>query len=249
MLAVRQATKEAEQAKEEVEQAKEEAEQAKEEAVRLSLKTTLLEFLDALHVHCSRNLSVQTDQVMGTQVIPASAPRNRLPTNIKAWDRFPDEQYDIWKQLQGLDEKIKSLCPIHSFQSLQEAGDHSLWRLIGSKKDLEFYERNMVEDPVEEIIHHFFKVPEIRQRLNLKSSVKFENHPNTLIDNTELRAHLKKLQITQQLPIAVEGCRSKMYSENRGRRIHLLPHCRVQSSAQTDTGSHQGGPSFHEPLE
>lgn len=72
----------------------------------------------------------------------------------------------------------------------------------------------MVEDPVEEIIRHFFKVPEIRQRLNLKSSVKFENHPNTLIDNTELRAHLKKLQITQpnfpsQLKDADQKCIQK----------------------------------------
>ncbi|MCJ1260391.1 hypothetical protein MMC22_000252 [Lobaria immixta] len=72
----------------------------------------------------------------------------------------------------------------------------------------------MVEDPVEEIIRHFFKVPEIRQRLNLKSSVKFENYPNTLIDNTELRAHLKKLQITQpnlisQLKDADQKCIQK----------------------------------------
>lgn len=161
------------------------AEQENQRLERLSRKTALFEYLDAIHTNYSLTLRVQTDLKKATKGTASNPEGKWCPTNIKEWDEFPREQDAIWLQLQELGGKVKSSRVFPSMDAIQTNGSLHLQRKIASEADLVYYERLMVEGPVTDITRHFFGDPEIREKLSLRSSVVFENHNNTLVDEVE----------------------------------------------------------------
>jgi uncharacterized FlaG/YvyC family protein len=83
---------EAERAQKEAERAQKEAERAQQKSEEKIRKTTLLEFLDACHVHLHFGLTVQRDTTLSTKSDPANANDKIRPDRILAWDDFPTSQ-------------------------------------------------------------------------------------------------------------------------------------------------------------
>ncbi|MCJ1428599.1 hypothetical protein MMC29_006509 [Sticta canariensis] len=164
---------------------REDAVREKEAAERLTRRTALFEYLDAIHTNYSLTLRVQTDPRKATKGTASNPNGKWCPTNIKEWEEFPREQNAIWLQLQELDGKAKSSRVFPSMNVLQTNGSDNLRRKIASEADLVHYERSMVEDPVTNITHYFFEDSEIKENMGLHSGVVFENHPNTLVEDLE----------------------------------------------------------------
>lgn len=185
------------EAKEEAVQGRDEARQAREKADQRSRKTTLLEFLDAIHVNYHLTLTVQTDKRKAVQRVRSNATRKYCPTNIKAWDRFPDEQNAIWQQLENLGESVRSSRVFDSIKKIERRGGSNLVIKIASERNLEFYEEFMLQDPMKDILRYFLKAPAFNEIMNLNCCVTFENHTNTMLKgDSEVVARIKRMQIT-----------------------------------------------------
>jgi hypothetical protein len=190
---------EAERLREEEQRLREDAQQREQEAERLRKedrqryerrtgKTTLLEFLDACHIHLSLGLTIQPDTTQSTQGDAANADNKPRPDRIVPWPEFDAEQARTWDDLMGSDFVLER--HFTSLHTLEESGEAVRRRQMGSELDLNSFARFTVEDPVSQIIERFSKDSVLRHRFGLKGAVKFENHSNTLSpDRTTEQMH------------------------------------------------------------
>lgn len=142
---------------------------------RLS-KTNLPTFLDGLHKHLfSASRSNRTRPSRRVE-IPQTRPTN-FPRYLRAWDTFTSEQEEIWRLL--MDSSLVEDKFFTSLHILEEMGEN-VRRLIGSELDLNHFLRQTVEDHISKIIEELYKDPVLRQTFDLRGSIQFENHSNTL---------------------------------------------------------------------
>ena len=167
--------------------------QAADEKLR---RTTLIEYLDACHVHLHYNLNLQ-DKKMSTTGSPANAEDKLRPEKIVEWSDFPESQAAIWKDLQ--ESNFMDEQHFDDLQYLTGLGKAIQKRLMGSELDLNLFERQTVEDPTTLIIEHIYSTPLLREKFGLSGSVKFENHANTLSPDEEIEASLQNLSVSENL--------------------------------------------------
>ncbi|OJD24854.1 hypothetical protein ACJ73_03789 [Blastomyces percursus] len=158
-------------------QRREEEQRRREKAEALAANsepTTLLLFLRACH-ELLLAIRIVTDPTKTTQG-PVTKPTNRtVPSLIKIWDSFDDEQTEVWQTLKShpsfLTEKL--------FPSKHQL-DYVRQRIapITSEWDLRYYERDTVENQVQDIVDKITKDKALRDAFGLQGSVTFESHTN-----------------------------------------------------------------------
>ncbi|OJD10750.1 hypothetical protein ACJ73_09708, partial [Blastomyces percursus] len=181
--------------------------------------TTLPEFLDACHVHLFLGLAVQTNSALWTTGSPENADRKLRPTKICEWTSFPAEQALIWKDLMASD--FHSQRQFTHLMVLEENGREVSRRMIGSEMDLNIFQRQTIEMRVTSIIEKVYANPPLRRVFKLKGDISFENHANTLTDESNIAAEMNLLSIDQEQP-------------RRSARLAALPS-RVETQAPTPT--------------
>jgi hypothetical protein len=173
---------EAERLREEAQRREQEAERLREEErhryERRTGKTTLPEFLDACHTHLCLGLTIQPDSTQSTQGDAANAENKPRPDRILPWPEFDAEQASIWEDL--MESSFVRERHFTSLHTLEESGEAVRRRQMGSELDLHNFARFTVEDPVSQIIEQLSEDKVLRDRFDLKGSVRFENHSNTL---------------------------------------------------------------------
>lgn len=180
--------------REQAERARDEAERARDEAERVTRRTTLFEFLDAIHTHLSLTLTIERDATLATKGDPSNATGKLCPKFMRPWEDFLDQQDAMWSQLHKLSDTVKTAQVFAPVLSLETAGEAISTKKISSEKDLEFYERGMVENQVSRVIFYLSTDPLAREIFCLNGSVEFENHPNTLSsDNSEVVERMEQM--------------------------------------------------------
>lgn len=161
-------------------------------------ETTLPEFLNACHVHLFLGLSIQKDKDSSTKGDPANADRKLRPTKVREWTSFPTEQALIWKDLMNTKFAIeRHFTPL---LALKEYGKEAWERMVSSKLDLGYFQRQMVESRVASIIKQLHANAQLRQVFCLKGDITFENHANTLTDEPNIVAETGSLSLPQSQP-------------------------------------------------
>lgn len=158
--------------------------QAEEEARRITQKTHFFEFLQACHRLFSLPLQVQTPSRSTKGNIPA--PEGKYcPTELRPWEDCPAIQQEMYSSVCTYLQANSDSAP-RLFTSLShlEGVAGSLQRALGSEQDLERYEGPAVENHVRAIIVELCKNPEARQRFQLGDGIWFDNHANSLDDDT-----------------------------------------------------------------
>ncbi|KAJ5117549.1 hypothetical protein N7448_011181 [Penicillium atrosanguineum] len=158
-----------------------------------SSKTNLPTFLDGLHKHLFLNLGVQPDETQSTRGDPANATNKLRPRKLRAWDSFASEQEEIWRLL--MDSSLMEDKLFTSLHTLKEMGETIRRQLIGSELDLNHFLRQTVEDHVSKIVEELYNDPELRRTFDLRGSIRFENHSNTLSPERELQEGLESMKI------------------------------------------------------
>ncbi|KAJ5522960.1 hypothetical protein N7513_003337 [Penicillium frequentans] len=159
---------------------------------RLS-KTNLPTFLDGLHKHLFLGLEVQLDETQSTRGDPANTINRLRPRKLKAWNTFESEQEEVWRLL--MKSSIVEDNLFTSLHTLEEMGESIRQRLIGSELDLNHFLRQTVEDHVSKIIEELYRDPALRAKFDLRGSIRFENHSNTLSPERELEEGLQSMDI------------------------------------------------------
>ncbi|OCK78447.1 hypothetical protein K432DRAFT_427262 [Lepidopterella palustris CBS 459.81] len=93
--------------------------------------------------------------------------------------------------------------------------------MISSELDINLFERSTVEDHVSLIISRLYSNRTLRRKFNLKGSVKFENHGNTLSPDTPMEEDMQHISL----------------SRDRRRRSPRLLAQAVRSTLQASSGS------------
>ncbi len=157
-----------------------------DEAERKIRPTTLPEFLNACHLHLSLNMEIETNPELVTKGGTTTVTGKIHPINIRQWAEFPNEQERVWKRLYDADlDAFNTARVFHSLNFIETFGTSASNPKIGSEKDLESYERYKVENHVSFIIDRLKASSEIREEFGIAENVKFENHANTLNQDTE----------------------------------------------------------------
>jgi hypothetical protein len=95
---------------------------------------------------------------------------------------FPQEQAAIWADLMDVD--FVTQRHFMALIVLKEIGNDVRRRKLGSELDLGYFERLTIESRVADIIRQLYASPQIRRVFHLKGDVTFENHANTLTDES-----------------------------------------------------------------
>uniref|UniRef100_A0A093VE36 Putative AAA family ATPase y4kL n=1 Tax=Talaromyces marneffei PM1 TaxID=1077442 RepID=A0A093VE36_TALMA len=196
---------EEQQRREEAERRQEEEQRRREEAERnLNLEilqtrsTTLPEFLDACHEHLFLGLTIQKDKKSSTKGDPANADRKLRPSRIQEWTDFPDEQMAIWRDLMDADFVTeRHFTPL---LALKEFGNEVRDRMLSSELDLGYFQRHSVESRVASVIKQLHANPQLKRRFHLNGDVTFENHANTLTDESRIVTDMGSLNLGQEGP-------------------------------------------------
>ncbi|KIW85223.1 hypothetical protein Z517_00613 [Fonsecaea pedrosoi CBS 271.37] len=188
-----------EQTRREEEQRRREEEQTRREEEQQHFqhrtgKTNLPEFLDACHVYLYQDLKIQ-DKSESTQGTPANADRKLRPDRIVRWHDFAECQTRVWDVLMQSDTiEDKHYTSRHS---LQEHGEQLHRRRLSSELDVHYFVRFAINEQVSSIVEQLSQDPHLRQSLNLRGNVIFENHGNMLsVDDLDL----ENLDVTQPPP-------------------------------------------------
>lgn len=193
-----------EKTKQEIERAKQEAQKAileakegerkaRDEADRATKrlqKTNLLEFLDAVHVHLSRNIRVQLNPAWTTKGSITNPTGKLCPKFFRRWEDFHERQGRTWAKVVETTDDFSSARKFKSVHFFEEQGPEIYKKRIGSEKTLEYIERLTLETHVESLLEHLSMCDSKANKLGLHGGIVFENHDNTLsndYDETEYR--------------------------------------------------------------
>jgi len=83
-----------------------------------------------------------------------------------------------------------------SLHILKESEKTIRQRMMSSELDLNHFERSTVENHIALIIKQIYNSSLLRERFCLKSSVRFENHDNTLSPEREMKKNMQHLSIS-----------------------------------------------------
>ncbi|KAL2374386.1 hypothetical protein RJ035_003249 [Blastomyces gilchristii] len=181
------------------EQRRREGEQRRREEVEQQIQdSTLPEFLDTCHVQLFLGLNVQEDKRSSTKGDPSNADRKLRPDKIQEWTDFPKEQTAIWEDLMDADFVTeRHFTPLFA---LKIFGKQIREKMLSSELDLSYFERQTVESLVASVIKQLYANPRLRQTFHLNGDVTFENHANTLTDESKIVADMGSLSLTQEKP-------------------------------------------------
>ena len=184
---------EAKEAREETRQAREETDQLKKQ----TQKTNLLEFLDAVHVHFSRSVNVETNRRSTTQGEITDPTGKICPKFFRKWEDFHACQGRMWETVVSTGDTFASARKFRSVHSIEEQAPEIQRRKIASEKGLEYFERVTLETHVESLIEHLKTCDSKADKLGLRGGIVFEDHGNTLSDNyDETEQRLETLAVT-----------------------------------------------------
>ena len=192
---------ETERAEQELERAKQETERARQQrkdAERPLRKTTLPEYLDACHTHLYSNLTIQTDSLMSTYRNPSNAENKIRPEKLCFWDNFADQQSMIWETL--VESGFMVERHFISVHVLREIGENISRRKMSSELDVHYFERETVDDHVTRVIRELHGNTSLRSKFNLRGSVAFENHSNTLSADKGLEDDVSQMSLSTHSP-------------------------------------------------
>ncbi|XXG96952.1 hypothetical protein Hte_003243 [Hypoxylon texense] len=175
--------------KQEVDKIKQERDEEREK----SRKTTLEEYIAAIHNNVFSRFTVQSDpdfQSKGS--IPA--PTNKVcPTRLEPWSDFISKQRDALTQLHNT---ISTNDQVYESRlGLAAIGNMAGSRPIADEKSLESFVHSSVEYPVTIIINKLKDAQGVRDIFNLGGGIDFENHEHALSDtNPEVVAQAQSLE-------------------------------------------------------
>ncbi|PYI05341.1 hypothetical protein BO78DRAFT_398310 [Aspergillus sclerotiicarbonarius CBS 121057] len=172
--------------------------QAEEQLRYQTQHTTLPEFLDACHAHLFLGLKIQEDNNSSIKGNPANSDHKLRPTRLREWTNFPNEQSSIWDELMNTDFMAER--HFTSLLVLKEYGKEVRGRMLGSELDLSYFERHTVESRVASVIQQLHANPRLRQTFSLNGDVTFENHANTLTDESTILTDMSSLSLGQRQP-------------------------------------------------
>ncbi|KAL4941663.1 hypothetical protein BDV06DRAFT_193960 [Aspergillus oleicola] len=169
---------EAERRQQEAERRREEERQAREEAEQRLQPNTLFQLLNHCHESLSREIRVETDAALTTQG-NVTDPVNRLfPKQIVPWLGFPDLQEQIWERLErALDFTSRPLFP--SDTQLDYVATNIRGRPIYSEATLRNFERDTVDNFVEQVIEALRGDENLRQEFGIEGRVAFYDRANS----------------------------------------------------------------------
>ncbi|EFW18617.1 hypothetical protein D8B26_005366 [Coccidioides posadasii str. Silveira] len=147
----------------------------------LQQKTTIFEFLDACHTHLFLGLTVRhpKDSTKGDLANPVGRLR---PEKIRKWLGFGAEQEEIWQGL--MDSNFVQNRHFKSLSLLAESGAELRTEKTGSELDLRQFRHETLTRPVRSVIAKLYSDERIRQRFQLLGAITFENHGNTLTEES-----------------------------------------------------------------
>lgn len=170
-------------------QAEERTQQAEEQNRHYTQGTTLLEFLETCHNSMSRPLRVRTPARSTQGKIPPPTGKC-CPTRLLPWTNCTAAQQEIYDSVCDYLQPTAENAPrVFSAIGGLEAFGMQLRTTLSSERDLESYERFAVEDHVCKIITELCKIPQARQRFQLGDGIEFDNHANSLDENTVEEDH------------------------------------------------------------
>ena len=85
-----------------------------------------------------------------------------------------------------------------SLHTLKESKKTMRQRMMSSELNLNHFERSTVENHIALIVKQIYNSPSLRERFCLKSSVRFENHDNTLSSKREMKENMQHLRISER---------------------------------------------------
>lgn len=189
---------EAERRREEEQRRREEAEQSLNLERLQTQNTNLPEFLNACHEHLFLGLTIQKDKKSSTKGDPANADRKLRPNRIREWTSFPDEQMTIWRDL--MDEDFVTERHFTPLLALRESGKEISKRMHGSELDIGYFQRETVESRVSSVIEELHANRHLRRTFNLNGNVTFENHANTLTDESRIVTNMNSSSLEHEGP-------------------------------------------------
>jgi hypothetical protein len=228
-----QRRREEEQRRREEEQRRREEEQRRREEAEQELNTerlqtqntTLPEFLDACHEHLFLGLAIQ-DKDSSTKGDPANADRKLRPDRIQEWTSFPREQMAIWDDL--MDSDFVTERHFTPLLALRESGKEIRKRMHGSELDLGYFQRQSVESRVSSVVEGLYANPQLRRKFHLNGDVTFENHANTLTDESRITTDMSSLSLVPGMPrrsdrLAARRSRNTSRSTSRSSQTTTQP--------------------------
>ncbi|QKX56736.1 uncharacterized protein TRUGW13939_03842 [Talaromyces rugulosus] len=240
--------------REEAERREEEERRLREAAEQQLRDTTLPEFLNACHEHLFLGLAVQPDKTSSTKGSPANADHKLRPSRIQEWTTFADEQMAIWEDLMGADFVTER--HFTSLSGLEGAGRGVRERMLSSELDLGYFLRQTVESHVSSVIKQLHANPQLRRIFHLHGDVTFENHANTLTDESEIVTNMGSLSLAQDMPrrserLAARRSRETSSSTSRPEMIQTsaqplpsLPRPRADQFCVYNRGLEEKVPAF-----
>ena len=156
--------------------------------------TTLFEFLDVCHIHLHCNLKMQTNMKMSIKSDSVNANRKVRSEKLIEWIDFSESQTIIWKNIQ----RSNFMHERHFFsQNILKDIERSFdERKMSFEQDLHVFERSTVENHITDIIKKLYDCSSLRDKFCLKSSMKFENHVNTLNAKEQMKNSINYLSIS-----------------------------------------------------
>ncbi len=195
-LNYRQLFQEEQRKHQEAERVQKEAERAQQKSEEKIRKTTLLEFLNACHVHLHFDLTVQRNTTLSTKNDSVNANDKIRFDRILAWDDFSTSQKIIWKNLQR--SNFMHEWHFTSLHILKESEETIYQRMMSSELDLNHFERSTVENHIALIIKQIYNSSLLWERFCLKGSVRFENHDNILSSKREMKKNMQHLSMSER---------------------------------------------------
>jgi len=232
---LRRRLEEAERRQTEAERRQIEAEQQLSEERLQTRETTLPEFLDVCHAHLFLGLTVQEDRDSSTKGDPANVDDKLRPDTIREWTGFPKEQVAIWKDI--MDTAFVTERHFPPLLALKVFGKEVRERMLSSELNLSYFERQTVESRVASVVKQLHSNPRLRQIFCLNGDVTFENHANTLTDESKVVADMESLSLTQEQPR-----RSGRLAAKQSDKVRLLPPAQSPARSQGATPPRQSRP-------
>ncbi|KAM0798172.1 hypothetical protein BDR22DRAFT_860119 [Usnea florida] len=199
----RKAKEDATKAKKGEQKARDEADQARDERDQDRKRvqnTNLPEFLDAVHVHLSNNVRVQTNAKFTTKGTIPDPVDKVCPKFFREWNDFDECQARKWAKVVETTDDFSSAREFKSLHFLEEQGSDIRKKLIGSEKTLERIERVALEINVELLLEKLSMHDAKADKLGLRGGIVFEDHDNTLSDAfDETQQRLETLTLTTPL--------------------------------------------------
>lgn len=173
-----------EEAKLQREGAERQREEEKRQFQRQIQPTTLPEFLHGCHRYLYMPFTVIRNRNLGTKGDPTRADGKLRPNKLREWTEGPALLEEIWETVFTSD--LMTTRTFGSMNYLAESARTIERRAVSSEADLAYMERLTVETPIISIIENLREFKDLRKEFNIRGSINFFNHKNTMSSAAEV---------------------------------------------------------------